>query len=417
MSDDLTVDVTIVGAGIVGICSALSLLERGFSVRMIDRGEPGQETSFGNAGVISPWSFIPQSLPGVWRNIPAWLLNQDGPLRFHMSVLPKLLPWFFRFYKNCNPDDAQRISDSMEILTASSVDLFKKHLKGTGHENLIADAMYVHAFRNPKKANLNSIDYKIRREKGADIRMIGAQELREIEPALSPDFSAAILIKGQSRALAPGKIGFVLSEKARKSGAIFVKSEVEKLVSQVSGGWCVRASSGDFLSKKVLVSAGAWSTKLLESLGFRVPLMAERGYHIQLPEPQLSLNNSVMDVENKIVASSMLDGLRVAGTSEFAPIEAPPDEKRFESLQRLTQRMLPDVNLERKTTWMGCRPSFPDSLPIIGRLPISEGLYGAFGHSHYGLMMAPKTGELVAELISGTNSNYDISAFSAERFD
>lgn len=205
--------VTIIGAGIVGICCALSLQERGIPVRLIDRGKPGQATSFGNAGIISPWSIVPQSLPGIWKRIPAMIMRSDGPLSVRSSFWPKMIPWGLRFLANSDEAVMRETSDAMQLLCAPSIELYRKHLAGTGHEGLILDSYYVHAFRKADKPTLKSIDYKIRIEKGADLELIGADELARLEPALSPDFKAAVLIKGQARATSPGKIGDVLAQK------------------------------------------------------------------------------------------------------------------------------------------------------------------------------------------------------------
>lgn len=409
-------DVTIIGAGIVGICSALSLLEKGVSVRIIDRNAPGSGASQGNAGIISPWSLIPQSLPGTWKNIPRWVLDPDGPVSFKFAHLFRTLPWAVQFIKNMTEPDTRRISDAMEILTSGSVELYQHHLSGTGHEELVADSYYVHAFRHAERANIDSLDYKIRREKGADITKIDANELSDLEPDLSSEFKAAILIKGQARAISPGKIGEVLSQKAMRLGAEFLQEDVKVIRKTNDEMWEIVTNNGTYISSKVLVASGVWSANLLKSLGYELPLIAERGYHVQFPKTSAQLNHSVMDVDRKIVGSSMSEGLRVAGTSEFASIDAPPNKRRFKSLKKLAKSMVPTLEIGETLEWMGHRPSFPDNLPVLGQLPHHKGLFGAFGHSHYGLMMAPKSGKIIADLMTGEHSNLDLSVFSATRF-
>ena len=407
--------VTIIGAGIVGICCALSLQERGVKVRVIDRGEPGQETSFGNAGVISPWSIIPQSMPGIWKSIPKMLLSPDGPLSVRPSFWPKMIPWGLRFLTHSNETSARATSDAMEILCQPSVMLFRRHLEGTGHEDLVVDSWYVHAFRNADSVSLRDLGFQIRKEKGAELELIGPEQIKQVEPALSPDFRAAILIKGQARARAPGRIAEVLAEKARVQDAEFIRTEITAL--QRDGeGWQLTTSKGTINATKLVLAAGVWSTELLKPLGLRMPLAAERGYHVEFAEPGVSLNNSVMDVDAKIVASSMLGGIRVAGSSEFAAIDAPADPRKEQLLARQAHAMLPGLNPDAMTTWMGRRPSFPDSLPALGPIKNQPGLYAAFGHSHYGLMMAPKTGELIADLVAGVAPNADLTPFEPLRF-
>jgi D-amino-acid dehydrogenase len=164
------------------------------------------------------------------------------------------------------------------------------------------------------------------------------------------------------------------------------------------------------------VAAGAWSARLLAPLGLRLPLEAERGYHVMFADPGVTLNNSVMDTDRKFVASSMEDGLRAAGTAEFAGLDAAPDPRRAETIAQVARQMLPGLAEAAVTTWSGVRPSFPDSLPVIGEIKGHAGLYGAFGHSHYGFMMAPRTGRIMADLLRGAGPNIDLGPYRADRF-
>ncbi|WP_298835831.1 FAD-binding oxidoreductase [uncultured Roseobacter sp.] len=408
--------VTIIGAGIVGICCALSLQERGVKVRLIDRGAPGQEASFGNAGVISPWSVIPQAMPGIWKSIPRMLFSADGPLSVRPAFWPRMIPWGLRFLSHSNETAARAASDAMEILCQPSVMLYRRHLEGTGHEDLVAESWYVHAFRNADSASLRDLGFRIRQEKGAELELIGQDRIRQVEPALSPDFKAAVLIKGQARARAPGRIAEVLAGKALSQGAEILHAEITALERRTDTSWHLTTTTGAIRARKLILAAGVWSAELLRPLGIRMPLAAERGYHVAFANPGVTLNNSVMDVDAKIVASSMIEGIRVAGSSEFAAIDAPADPRKEKLLARQAHAMLPDLDTSAMTTWMGRRPSFPDSLPALGPVRNQPGLYAAFGHSHYGLMMAPKTGELIADLVAGVAPNTDLTPFEPLRF-
>ena len=408
--------VTIVGAGIVGICCALSLIERGIPVRLIDRAQPGQGTSAGNAGVISPWSIIPMALPGIWKKVPGMLLSRDRPLSVSPNFWPKMIPWGMRFLSKSKESEVRNTANAMQLLCEPSVTLFKKHLQGTGHEHLVVDSFYVHAYKDVSKANIHALDYRIRSEKGAELELITGSEIQDVEPSLSTDFQAAVLIKGQARALKPGKITEVLTEKARSLGVEILNIDVTA-IRPSENGWEILGADKSIFSKKVIVSAGVWSKNLLEPLGLNLPLVAERGYHMEFAESGLQLNNSIMDVDAKVVASSMQDGLRLAGAAEFAKPDQSPDHKREELLTRQAKAMFPDLHTEHPSFWMGRRPSFPDSLPVLGPIEGQEGLFAAFGHSHFGLMMAPKTGEILAEQISNDPEKTDISSFSHKRFD
>lgn len=416
MTDQTAPDVTVLGAGIVGICSALSMAEQGLKVRLIDRDEPGQATSFGNAGIISPWSVVPQSMPGLWKKVPGWLLDPLGPVTVKPSYLPRMAPWGLRFLYEGRASRIDAVADAMDLLNRDCVDLFRQHLAGTGHEDLVRDSYYVHAFRDASAANPDSVDYRMRRDRGAEIARIDATELRKLEPALTPDFKAAILIKGQARALSPGRIGAVLADKLRAMGGEVLRQSVRAILPQEGGGWCYVTDQGEESTPKLVLAMGVWSAELLKPLGIRIPMQSERGYHVSFSDPGVTLNHSVMDMDMKFVASSMEDGLRVAGTAEFAGLDAPINQKRLDGLVQLARGLLPDLRAEEFTTWSGQRPSLPDSLPCIGEIDGFPDLIAAFGHSHYGLMMAPKTGRLVADIATGRPTNHDLSPFQATRF-
>lgn len=414
-TSDTTGPVTILGAGMVGICTALSLLERGVPVTLIDRGAPGQATSYGNAGVVSPWSFIPQSLPGMWRNIPKLMLGHGQPLSVHPRYALKILPWGLRFLRQGRADRVQAASAAMANLCGPSIDLFRRHLTGTGHEGLLVDSMYLQLFRDGSKPALDAIDYRIRAEKGAEMSLVGQDELSRLEPAVSPDFKAALVVKGTARVRAPGRLATVLADKAASMGARFVKADIRH-VRRRETGWTIHCGDGDHEAERIVMCLGVWSADLLPDAGIKVPLMSERGYHAEFPAPGIDLNNSVMDTDAKFIASSMEGGLRVAGHAEFAPPDAPPSKRRERMFIRLAKAAFPGLRTEDASLWTGCRPSFPDSLPMIDKLADQPGLFVNFGHSHYGLMMSPASGELTAQLICGDRPNVSLDGYSAKRF-
>ncbi len=413
--DTDTSPVIVIGGGIVGICTALSLAERGAKVRLIDRDEPGQGASYGNAGVISPWSVVPNSVPGLWKKIPGWLLNSEGPIHLPIRKLPAFVPWGLKFLSQGRASRVRKISDAMATLNLHNIELYRRHLKGTGYEGLIRDSMYVHAYRHAENASLAGFENDLRRAVGAEIELVDGAELRRIEPALSPDYQAALLIKGQARARNPGRIGQVLTDKLRTMGGDVLRRTVKSL-NRHENGWQIFTDNGVLEADKIVIAAGAWSAALLKPLGIALPLAAERGYHIVFQNPGIELENSVMDTDFRFVSSSMEGGLRSAGTAEFTGIDEPETHARAQMLIRQSQRMLPDLNITDNQSWMGVRPSFPDSLPTLGPIPGFDGLFAAFGHSHYGLMMAPKTGELVADCVMGRRSNIDLGPYRPDRF-
>jgi len=414
--NDAAPDVTILGAGIVGITTALSLTERGFKVTLIDRSPPAEGASYGNAGSLSPWSCVPQSMPGLWKSIPGWLVDPEGPVALRLAYATKFLPWAVKFFQAGQEHRLPAIADAMMALTRPTVTLYRHHLQGTGSEELVRDSVYVHVFRNAADADLSKLGWRMRAERQVPLEVVKGNALREIEPALSPDFEAAVLIKQQGRALDPGGIGKALAEKAQKMGVQFLQRSVERLVPEAEGVWRVETNEGPLQAKRVVVAMGAWSSKLMQDLGVKAPLEAERGYHLVFRDPGVSLNNAIMNVDEKFVVSSMSAGVRCAGTAEFAGIDAPPDYRRAHVFKTLAKRMFPDINIDDTQEWMGPRPSTPDSVPYLGEVPGFTNLYVAYGHGHTGMTMGPKTGEVIATLIAGETMDVDMTPYRIDRF-
>ena len=409
-------DITVLGAGIVGICTALSLRERGFSVMMLDRNPPAEGASYGNAGSLSPWSCVPQSMPGLWKSVPKWLTDPEGPIALRAGYAVTFLPWALKFLRSSKLEGLDVIADAMMGLTRPTVDLYRHHLSGTGQENLVRDSVYVHVYRKAEDADLSQLAWRLRRDRQVPVELVKGEALREVEPALSETYEAAVLIKEQGRALDPGAIGKTLAEKAQSMGVEFRQSRIDRLRALPGGSWEIETESGMIPAKKIVVAIGAWSGKLLSDLGVRVALEAERGYHLVFRNPGVQLNNAIMNVESKFVVSSMNAGVRCAGTAEFAGVDAAPDYRRAKVFGKLAKEMFPDLNTNDTEEWMGPRPSSPDSVPFLGEIPGFENIYAAFGHGHTGMTMGPKTGEVIASLIAGENPGVDMHPYRINRF-
>ena len=255
-------DVTIIGAGIIGICSALSLLERGATVRLIDRAGPAKATSYGNAGVISPWSCVPQSLPGTWRTIPAALFDPLGPLRIDWRYLRTFVPWARRFLRAGRPDRVEQIANAMDALNRPNVELYRRHLASTGKEHLLKDSYYLQVHRRPLAIDPDDIACRLRAERGTPFEIVDGNRLREIEPALSKDYRSALVIRDQARALSPGDLGKALADKAVTMGADVIQREVKSIRPQDNGKWSLETDLEHLVANKLLIAAGPWSLRL-----------------------------------------------------------------------------------------------------------------------------------------------------------
>ena len=408
-------DVVIIGAGIIGICCALKLVERGLSVTLVDSNAPCQGTSFGNAGVISPWSCVPQSVPGLWKKLPKWVIDPEGPIFIRKRYLASFLPWAFKFLQAGKTEKVEQIGDAMMVLSNRSPSHYRELLSGTSELELVKDSYYIFAYKKAEQASFDHFGWQMRKKRNVPLSLINAAELQELEPSISPNFQAAILIHEQARALNPHAIGKALVSKARALGVKFFQSKV-KFIQKNENVWATNCGENRYFSDKLVLAAGVWSASLLRPFGYELPLQAERGYHLLCQNPGITINHSIMDVEHMCVASQMESGIRIAGTAEFAGIDAKPDYRRAFVFKKALKNLFPLINIEHAEPWMGRRPTFPDSLPCIGPVSNLNGLFAAFGHSHYGLGQAPNTGQIIADCILGKKSGVDMSPYRIDRF-
>jgi D-amino-acid dehydrogenase len=416
LPDAGTREAIVIGAGIVGICAALALQDKGFTVSVIDRDGPAEGASHGNAGVISPWSCVPQSLPGIWKSVPKWLLAHQGPLAVRWAYAPRLLPWLVKFFQAGALQRLPAIADAMLAVNRPSVDLYRQLLAGTGEESLVQSCLYLHVYRAVDGADTDGLPWRLRRERGVPFEIVRNGAIQELEPEISPAFKSALLVKQQGRTVNPGRLGKVLAAKAEARGAHFLRGRVTRIVPCPDGGYRIDTDQGRHVTKTVVLAAGAWSVRLLSALGVRVPLEAERGYHLVFTDPGLTLNHSVLDADRKFVTSSMEMGVRSAGTAEFAGLDAPPDYRRARIFANHTKALLPNLNTASSEEWMGVRPASPDSVPYIGPVPGHPRIFCGFGHGHLGLTGAPMTGRMLAALVAGEPLNVDMTPYRLDRF-
>ena len=412
--------VVVIGAGIVGLACATYLQRDGRKVVVLDPGGPGEGASYGNAGGLNGSSIVPVAMPGVLAKVPHWLLDPEGPLSIRLRYLPQLLPWLYRFVRAGRPALVREQARALRGLLAPTVDMHRELAASVGAGDLIQRSGLLIVYRGEASFAADAAANRLRAENGVKIDELNQDELRQIEPTLSPAYTRARFISENGYCRNPLRLSRALAEafvanggeirRERAEGFAFVDGKVE----------AVLTSTGPIPAAAVVLAAGAHSKPLAARLGEKVPLDTERGYHAMIKAPEVAPRLPIMDAEAKFVATPMEDGLRMAGTVEFAGLKAPPDWRRARILLRHGQAMFPGlprtVSEDRVALWMGFRPSMPDSLPVIGPTRRHANAFLAFGHGHVGLIGAPMTGRALADLIAGRPPAIDLAPFSATRF-
>ena len=408
--------VAVVGAGVVGLACAAQLQMRGREVTVIDARFPGEYCSFGNAGCFSRASFVPLGMPGMWKKVPGWLLDRDGPLSIPLAYAPRVAPWIWRLMRASSPERVQSIADALRPLMDASIAKWRPLAQWAGVPELIVQRGYAWAYESEAAFAGDAFGRRLREERGVRLEIVTGGAVRELEPALSPRITHLVVMPAQGHCPNPLRLSRALAERLRGGGARFVAQEAVDFRVRDGRVTHVVNREGEVEADAIVIAAGAHSAKLAAKLGTRVPLETERGYHVMLQKPSVSPRMPVMSAEGKFFATAMEGGLRVAGTVELAGLDAPPNYARAESLERGAQRLFPELTYGSVERWMGHRPSLPDSKPVLGRSPKVRNAYFAFGHGHVGLTAAAPTAEIVADLLEGRDPAMDISPFGPERF-
>ena len=412
--------VGVIGAGMVGVCAASYLQREGYSVFLLDPGTPGEGASFGNAGALNASSVTPMSAPGIIRKVPGWLRDPLGPLSLRWSYLPAVLPYLWRFVRAGSEQKVHAQARALRPLVGATLSALRPLVKDAGAEHLLHQRGHLYVYRSAESLAKDGLAWALRRENGVEVDEFDADELRQLEPTLSRDYVRGLLVRENGHTSNPfGLVSALCAHFVRNGGEVV---RAAALGFRLDGGrlTAIRSDAGDLPADKAVVAAGAWSKPLAATLGDRVPLETERGYHLMIKDPEIMPSIPTADGDGKFVATPMDTGLRFAGTVELAGLKAPPDWRRARILLEQGRRMLPGLAAhhaeERLSLWMGHRPSLPDSLPVIGASRATPDVVYAFGHGHVGMTSAPMTGRLVADLVAGRKPAIDIAPFSPQRF-
>ncbi|MEJ7931089.1 FAD-dependent oxidoreductase [Ramlibacter sp. AN1015] len=407
----------VLGTGIVGTCAAAWLQRDGHRISFVSPVPPGEACSFGNAGSLSPSACLPVGMPGMWKQVPAWLRDPDGPLRIRPGYLPQVAPWLLRFLRASRRSEVERIAAALRGLLAPIFESYAPLIERAGAQDLVRRSGCLYVYSAQAAAARWRWGMDLRRRLGVDLRDVGEDELAALEPDLRGRFRFGILAPENGSTRDPSALVKALHAQCLADGATQRMAAARGFVRQGDTVHGVRLDGGEVLEcDGVVVAAGAWSRPLAADLGLRVPLETQRGYHVTVASNNLALRHTVMAPENNLMVNPMAMGLRLAGSVEFAGLQAPPDYARADVLLAKGREMFPHLDASRTTRWMGHRPCLPDSLPVIGRAPRLANAWLAFGHGHVGMCGAASTGREIAHLVAGRPTQVDLQPFRADRF-
>lgn len=411
---------TVIGAGAVGASTALALRRDGYAVTLLDRGEPGMGTSFGNAGVLSVSSCVPMSTPGLLWRVPHLLADPLGPLHIDWRYLPRFAPWLARFVLAGRPSRVEHIAQALMSLLVQILPAYRELLGAAAFQDLTRPGGVLYAYQSDRSFEGAAAGHALRRRHGVAFSVLGQSELRQMEPTLAPSFKHGVLMQDSYNAVNPLRLVQTLTQRFVEAGGELVRESVQRIERADKGRLIAITGGGTTGGRReldtVVICAGAWSKRLARDCGVRVPLDTERGYHVMLPQPGPMPQRPIASGDHEFIATPMEQGLRLAGTVEFAGLDAPPRMERAAVLLDAAREMFPGLRDEGATTWMGFRPSMPDSLPVIGPAPGQDRVFFGFGHGHLGLTFGAITGLLLADLVAGRPSRVDLAPFRADRF-
>lgn len=407
---------TVIGAGMVGTCCALYLQEEGFDVTLVDKGAPGDGTSFGNLGCFGIASCVPPGMPGIVSKVPGMLLDPNAPLKLHWSHAWKAAPWFVRYIANTRRDRVEAIAAARQSLLNKVHETLDPLVKEAGAGNLLCPGGLLFTFESEAAFQGASYAFEIRRRHGVPMEFLSGDEAREVEPSLTKSVVRAMHVPSLVFTLDPGGLVKSLAGLFARRGGRFLRRMVQGFAIGPEGVSAIETDHGTEPVANVVIAAGVWSRSLAHALGTKVPLESERGYHIMFHDSDIRMNGGVLSADRYVSVTPMREGIRVGGFAEFAPPGAPLDRRRAATIAKIGQSLIPGLDSDRRTEWVGSRPSHPDSKPAIGRSPRHRNAYFAFGHDHLGLTFGSITGKLIAELLAGKKPSVDLEPFRPDRF-
>ena len=416
MANETNKTVAVVGAGVVGASIAFELQRRGFQVTLIDKGEPGRGTSYGNMASIA-LDFAAGSGPATWKKLPRWLIDPEGPVWLRPSYAPKILPWFLRFLAAGRPSRLREIEDAGMSLSKIALGDISAMLDAIGAPELMTEEGCLAIYETEAEFDADRNHLELMRRYGMEFEVLSNGAIQYYEPTLSPKIAKAVLLPDNKSIRDPYKLVVKLADTAKAAGANFVSGEVKGVERRGDGKTVVLLENGSRIeADNVILAAGVHTRFLAEALGEPIPLETERGYHTQIMQPGISMRYSVIWPHRAFMVTPTAGGIRVGGNVELAGLTAEPDFRRPRVLVRHAQRILPDLKVQDTSEWMGHRPALPDTIPIISPSSKMRGVFYATGHGHLGLTYSATTARLIADMVTGAKTPVDATPFRIDRY-
>jgi len=408
--------VGIIGAGIQGVCISLCLIKKGFKVTLIDRDEPGKvSASYGNAGHFSPYASVPINRPDILVDVPSMLLSSTGPLALQWNYLPKMIPWFIKFIKNCSKKNMMHTARYMHQILDLALPAYDELFQDIDVSGLVENNGIIYFWTN-KDLKSRELENNIRKELGVKQQLLTPHEIHDLEPHIKKIYHGGVLYSNARHARNPKKILLRLFDLFLKKGGHFEKQNVQKISFSSDNKPVIKTNSKFYSFDKAVIACGAFSKKLTDQVGEKIPLDTERGYHVHFKGHDHLLSRPVIFLNRGFGITPMEQGLRVVGTVEFGGLENSISKKRILNLINNAKYLFPELG-EHYDEWLGFRPTLPDSLPVMGLSRNHKNLFYSFGHHHLGWTLGAISGKIVAGLIAEENTNLNLSPYSSLRFD
>jgi D-amino-acid dehydrogenase len=385
--------IAVIGAGIIGLCTAYYLQKAGCRVILIDKQDPGSGTSRGHASMIANYGVPGINQPQVWGQLPRYLFSKFSPIAIQWSKIGKLTPWLIQFLKNCNTTSMRKTALYTSSLLKSALPNYQELLQEIGSQNLLNHGGVLYVWIDPRQQP-NPSQINIRSESGVEQIKLSGQEIRELEPNLSKQIQGGWHFPKAHHTLDPDLILKKLYQGYLSQGGQFQKEDVSAIHPSEN---LIQINNNQF--DQVVLCTGAFSKSLVKQIeGHIIPLETERGYHIEFYDKQQLLSHPTSLVESGMYLTPLHNRLRAVGTVELGGLHTKISQARINYIARDAQRLLPALQ-DYQNPWLGFRPTLPDCLPVLGKSPKFKNIFYAFGHNHLGWTLGPTTGKLICNLI------------------